>query len=127
MNVELIYFPYGSADLSGRRTERSLFSATLSNQVWDRRAETVKSKLPWKWICFKMLWHFPLLFYKFATRNRLAALITNSLLSVPIFTRVFVEYLKCCQTGHPSTLCTDVQSLYLKYVLMLKHKHFKEQ
>ena len=45
MNVELIYFPYGSADLSGRRTERALFSATLSDQVWDRRAETVKSKL----------------------------------------------------------------------------------
>lgn len=45
MNVELIYFPYGSADLSRRRTERALFSATLSDQVWDRRAETVKSKL----------------------------------------------------------------------------------
>lgn len=45
MNVELIYFPHGSADLSGRRTERALFSATLSDQVWDRRAETVKSKL----------------------------------------------------------------------------------
>lgn len=45
MNVELIYFPYGSADLSRRRTERALFSATLSYQVWDRRAETVKSKL----------------------------------------------------------------------------------
>lgn len=45
MNVELIYFPYGSADLSGCRTERALFSAMLSNQVWDRRAETVKSKL----------------------------------------------------------------------------------
>lgn len=45
MNVELIYFPCGSADLSRRRTERALFSATLSNQVWDRRVETVKSKL----------------------------------------------------------------------------------
>lgn len=45
MNVGLIYFPYGSADLSGPRTERALFSATLSDQVWDRRAETVKSKL----------------------------------------------------------------------------------
>lgn len=45
MNVELIYFPYGSADLSGHRTERALFCATLSDQVWDRRAETVKSKL----------------------------------------------------------------------------------
>lgn len=45
MNVELIYFPHGSADLSGRRTERALFSAMLSDQVWDRRAETVKSKL----------------------------------------------------------------------------------
>lgn len=41
MNVVLIYFPYGSADLSGRRTDCALFS----NQVWDRRAETVKSKL----------------------------------------------------------------------------------
>lgn len=41
MNVELIYFPYGSADLSGCRTERALFSS----QVWDRPAETVKSKL----------------------------------------------------------------------------------
>lgn len=45
MNVELIYFPHGSADLSGRGTERALFSATLSDQVWHRRAETVKSKL----------------------------------------------------------------------------------
>ena len=45
MNVELIYFPYGSADLSRRRTEHALFCATLSYQVWDRRAETVKSKL----------------------------------------------------------------------------------
>lgn len=44
MNVDLIYFLHGSAVLSGCRTVHALFSATLRGQVWDRAAETVKSK-----------------------------------------------------------------------------------
>lgn len=82
MNVELIYFPYGSADLSGRRTERALFSATLSNQVWDRRAETVKSKL--SAVEMDLLQNFVGFFFfnRFARGNTFAASIRNSLVSV---------------------------------------------
>lgn len=78
MNVELIYFPYGSADLSRCRTERALFSAMLSNQVWDRRAETVKSKP--SAVEIDLLQFFFYLY--FATEIRLSGAFTNSLNSV---------------------------------------------
>lgn len=88
MNVELIYFPCGSADLSGRRTECALFIATLSDQVWDRRAETVKSKLSAVEIePPQILWpifFFFFLFYRFARGSRLAIAITNSVLTFPV-------------------------------------------
>lgn len=102
MNVELIYFPYGSTDLSGRRTERALFSATLSDQVWDRRAETVKSKL--SAVEIDLLQNFvpQFFFYRFARRKRLGATITNRLcvsvhFIVTTASYVFVKYLNCCQ------------------------------
>lgn len=107
MNVELIYFPYGSADLSRRRTERALFSATLSDQVWDRRAETVKSKL--SAVEMDLLQNFVAFFFlslssflKVCRGNRLAAAIT-SLVSVSVHfigataRYDFVKYLNCCQ------------------------------
>lgn len=109
MNVELIYFPYGSADLSGCRTERALFGATLSDQVWDRRAETVKSKL--SAVEMDLLQKFVAYFFSFTGLpgeiDLLAAAITNSLVSVSFHfivttaSYVFVKYLNCCQDKSP--------------------------
>lgn len=83
MNVELIYFPYGSADLLRRRTECALFSATLSDQVWDRRVETVKSKLSAvEMDLLKIL--RPIFFFffdRFAGGNRLSVAVTDSVVS----------------------------------------------
>lgn len=99
MNVELIYFPYGSADLSGRRTERALFSATLSDQVWDRRAETVKSKLSAVEMDLppNCVAYFYFFFYKFARGKRLAGAVTNSLVSVSIHFIVTADSYVFCQ------------------------------
>lgn len=107
MNVELIYFPYGSADLLRRRTECALFSATLSDQVWDRRVETVKSKLSAvEMDLLKIL--RPIFFFfltgllgetDFLLQSQTVwflSLLTSNMAGTTA-SYVFVKYLNCCQ------------------------------